>query len=130
MESTDDLSTPLLQQHEVIVANESRSKDSSLSHGALRRPSLQSTRPDYLASLRRVSIASLEVNSPLHSSFRKTKQVNQNNVEVRIKNYSHTVAIRKDAPSIKTVFNTSPCYVGMELVGNIGEIITGRKKVR
>lgn len=38
--------------------------------------------------------------------------------------------MRKDAPSIKTVFNTSPCYVGMELVSNVGEIITGRKNVK
>ena len=48
---------------------------------------------------------------------------------MRLKNYSHTISVREDAPSIKTVFNTSPCYVGVEFVRNVGEIITGRKRV-
>lgn len=95
-----------------------------------RRESLQSTRPDYLASLRRNSVATLLEDTPLRQSFRNISNTSKlNQVEVRLKNYSRTVTVRKDAPSIKTVFNTSPCYVAMELVGNVGEIITGTKKV-
>jgi hypothetical protein len=51
-------------------------------------------------------------------------------VEVRVRDFSYHASIRVDAPSIKTVFNTSPCYVGAEFVKNVGEIITGQKKVR
>jgi hypothetical protein len=50
-------------------------------------------------------------------------------VEVRLKDYSYHVPIRVDAPSIKTVFNQSPCYVGTTILTNIGELITGGRKV-
>ena len=50
-------------------------------------------------------------------------------VEVRLKDYSYHVPIRVDAPSIKTVFNQSPCYVGTTMLKNIGELITGSRKV-
>jgi ABC-type multidrug transport system fused ATPase/permease subunit len=97
-----------------------------------RRESLQSTRPDYFASLRRNSVASLLEESPLQQSIRNVLKPAEslNQVEVRLKNYSRTISVRTDAPSIKTVFNTSPCYVGMEFVSNAGEIITGSKKVK
>ena len=95
-----------------------------------RRESLQGARPDYLTSLRRNSVATLLEDTPFKQSFRNISNgLELNQVEVRLKNYSRTVSVRKDAPSIKTVFNTSPCYVAMELVRNVGEIITGTKKV-
>jgi hypothetical protein len=47
-----------------------------------------------------------------------------------MKNYSYRVPIRVDAPSIKTVFNTSPCYVMMGIVRNAVEIVTQKKKAR
>ena len=50
-------------------------------------------------------------------------------VEVRLKDYSYHVPIRVDAPSIKTVFNQSPCYVGTTILKNVGELITGSRKV-
>jgi len=50
-------------------------------------------------------------------------------VEVRLKDYSYYVPIRVDAPSIKTVFNQSPCYVGTTILKNVGELITGSRKV-
>lgn len=50
-------------------------------------------------------------------------------VEVRMKDYSYHVPIRVDAPSIKTVFNTSPCYVGTSFLKNVGELMTGERKV-
>ena len=50
-------------------------------------------------------------------------------VEVRMKDYSYHVPIRVDAPSIKTVFNQSPCYVGTNFIKNVGELITGQRKV-
>ena len=50
-------------------------------------------------------------------------------VEVRLKDYSYHVPIRVDAPSIKTVFNQSPCYVGTTILKNVGELITGGRKV-
>jgi len=50
-------------------------------------------------------------------------------VEVRLKDYSYHVPIRVDAPSIKTVFNQSPCYVGTTILSNVGELITGSRKV-
>ena len=50
-------------------------------------------------------------------------------VEVRLKDYSYHVPIRVDAPSIKTVFNQSPCYVGTTILNNVGELITGSRKV-
>ena len=50
-------------------------------------------------------------------------------VEVRLKDYSYHVPIRVDAPSIKTVFNQSPCYVGTTILTNVGELITGSRKV-
>lgn len=50
-------------------------------------------------------------------------------VEVRIKDYSYHVPVRVDAPSIKTVFNTSPCYVGTNIMKNVVELITGKRQV-
>ena len=50
-------------------------------------------------------------------------------VEVRLKDYSYHVPIRVDAPSIKTVFNQSPCYVGTTILKNVGELITGSRRV-
>ena len=96
-----------------------------------RRSSIQSNRPDYFTSLRRNSVATLLEESPLQQSFRNLSKstADATQVEVRLKNYSHCISVRIDAPSIKTVFNTSPCYVGVEFVRNVGEIITGRKKV-
>lgn len=101
-------------------------KDSGHPNAPYRHESIQSHRPDHLASLRRSSLTTLQ-DSSLQQSFRNIEGTKQ--VEVRLKNYSYMVSVRVDAPSIKTVFNTSPCYVGMEFVSNIGEIITGRKKV-
>ncbi|KAL3761106.1 hypothetical protein ACHAWU_001375 [Discostella pseudostelligera] len=49
-------------------------------------------------------------------------------VEVRIKDYSYHVPVRVDAPSIKTVFNTSPCYVGTNIMKNVVELITGKRQ--
>jgi hypothetical protein len=65
------------------------------------------------------------------------KQLQQNNnktpvienVEVKLHNYSYHVPIRIDAPSIKTVFNQSPCYVVTNFMVNVGELITGERKV-
>ena len=51
-------------------------------------------------------------------------------VEVRVNNYSYHVPIRVDAPSIKTVINQSPCYVATNFMQNVGELITGKRKVR
>ena len=50
-------------------------------------------------------------------------------VEIRLKDYSYHVPIRVDAPSIKTVFNQSPCYVGTTILKNVGELITSSRKV-
>jgi hypothetical protein len=51
-------------------------------------------------------------------------------VEVRVNNYSYHVPIRVDAPSIKTVINQSPCYAATNFIQNVGELITGKRKVR
>jgi len=50
-------------------------------------------------------------------------------VIVRIKDYSYHVPVRVDAPSIKTVFNTSPCYVGTNIMKNVVELATGKRQV-
>lgn len=50
-------------------------------------------------------------------------------VEVRMHNYSYHVPIRVDAPSIKTVINQSPCYAITSFMVNVGELITGKRKV-
>ena len=50
-------------------------------------------------------------------------------VEVRIKDYSYHVPVRVDAPSIKTVFNTSPCYVATNILKNVVELATGKRQV-
>ena len=52
----------------------------------------------------------------------------QNRVEVRLVDYSYRVPVRVDAPSIKTVFNTSPCYVVTNLVTNLVEHVFGDRK--
>mmetsp|Transcript_3324 Transcript_3324/g.5465 ORF Transcript_3324/g.5465 Transcript_3324/m.5465 type:complete len:1454 (+) Transcript_3324:67-4428(+) len=51
-------------------------------------------------------------------------------VEVRMHNYSYHVPIRVDAPSIKTVINQSPCYAITSFIANVGELITGKRKVK
>ena len=51
-------------------------------------------------------------------------------VQVTLKDYSYHVPIREDAPSIKTVFNQSPCYAASSFLVNVGELITGSRKVR
>ena len=50
-------------------------------------------------------------------------------VEVRIKDYSYHVPVRVDAPSIKTVFNTSPCYAATNIMKNAVELATGKRQV-
>ncbi len=50
-------------------------------------------------------------------------------VEVRINDYSYHVPVRVDAPSIKTVFNTSPCYVATTILKNVVELATGKRQV-
>ena len=50
-------------------------------------------------------------------------------VEVRIKDYSYHVPVRVDAPSIKTVFNTSPCYAFTNIMKNVVELATGKRQV-
>ena len=50
-------------------------------------------------------------------------------VEVRIKDYSYHVPVRVDAPSIKTVFNTSPCYAVTNIMKNVVELATGKRQV-
>ena len=50
-------------------------------------------------------------------------------VEVRIKDYSYHVPVRVDAPSIKTVFNTSPCYAATNIMKNVVELATGKRQV-
>jgi hypothetical protein len=50
-------------------------------------------------------------------------------VEVRLKDYSYHVPVRVDAPSINTALNTSPCYVATNVLKNVGEYISGKRKV-
>jgi hypothetical protein len=75
-----------------------------------------------------------ELSKRLTSMRNSIKQLQQNttlveNVEVKLHNYSYHVPIRIDAPSIKTVFNQSPCYVVSNFMVNVGELITGERKV-
>ena len=70
----------------------------------------------------------------MRNSMKKLHQQQQQqsiieNVEVKLHNYSYHVPIRIDAPSIKTVFNQSPCYVMTNFMVNVGELITGERKV-
>ena len=70
----------------------------------------------------------------MRNSIKQLQQQNNNtplieNVEVKLHNYSYHVPIRIDAPSIKTVFNQSPCYVVTNFMVNVGELITGERKV-
>ena len=71
----------------------------------------------------------------MRNSIKKLQQQNNTaatlveNVEVKLHNYSYHVPIRIDAPSIKTVFNQSPCYVVSNFMVNVGELITGERKV-
>ena len=51
-------------------------------------------------------------------------------VQVALRDYSYHVPVREDAPSIKTVFNQSPCYAASSFLVNVGELITGSRKVR
>jgi len=51
-------------------------------------------------------------------------------VRVTLKDYSYHVPTREDAPSIKTVFNQSPCYAASSFLVNVGELITGSRKIR
>jgi hypothetical protein len=50
-------------------------------------------------------------------------------VEVRLKDFSYHVPVRVDAPSINTALNTSPCYAATNILKNIGEYISGKRKV-
>ena len=69
----------------------------------------------------------------MRNSIKKLQQNNNTtlveNVEVKLHNYSYHVPIRIDAPSIKTVFNQSPCYVVTNFMVNVGELITGERNV-
>jgi hypothetical protein len=70
----------------------------------------------------------------MRNSIKKLQQNNTTaavieNVQVKLHNYSYHVPIRIDAPSIKTVFNQSPCYVVSNFMVNVGELITGERKV-
>ena len=70
----------------------------------------------------------------MRNSIKKLQQNNTTatlveNVQVKLHNYSYHVPIRIDAPSIKTVFNQSPCYVVSNFMVNVGELITGERTV-
>lgn len=101
---------------------------------------LQKTTSDVDGSIttspRRPSRAELSKRlTSMRNSIKKLQQQNNNttalveNVEVKLHNYSYHVPVRIDAPSIKTVFNQSPCYVVSNFMVNVGELITGERKV-
>ncbi len=50
-------------------------------------------------------------------------------VEVRLKDYSYHVPLRVDAPNVKDVITTSPCYVASMFVKNVGELFVGKRRV-
>ena len=118
---------------------------------------IQASRPSYLQSLRAGSVVSLrlegglerdvadedsqgpgeeEIKTPTSrvSKFDPLEELAKSGklarVEVRMRGYSYVVPVWADAPSIKTVTNQSPCYVGTEFVKNVGELITGQRRVR
>jgi hypothetical protein len=49
-------------------------------------------------------------------------------VEVRFDNYSYSVPVRADAPTVKTIFNQSVCYGAYELIRRIHQYRIYRKK--
>eukprot|EP00804_Cyclotella_cryptica_P009072 CCRYP_003155-RB/>CCRYP_003155-RB protein AED:0.07 eAED:0.07 QI:33/1/1/1/1/1/12/1130/1233 len=101
------------EKNTASATNDNNDEDSGDDDRVIDIPSLQRQ----FASLRQFT------QSPL-------RRVIVEEVEVRMKEYSYRVPVRVDAPSIKTVLNTSPCYVMMELGRNLLEIVMGRKKVQ
>lgn len=51
-------------------------------------------------------------------------------VEVRMHNYSYHVPINVEVANIKTVINQSPCYAMTTFMINVGELFTGKRKVK
>ena len=142
------MDTPLLAEDALVDrAPAGPPRPAAAAHGR-RASGVQATRPDYfqgLRDLRRLGGAARHLgggaggggglaDNALRSvhALRRTQTLPGTairEVEVRLKNYSYGVPVRAEGPSVRTVFNQSPCYVGTALVRNAAELVTGKRQV-